>query len=460
MAVGNRTGRNIAEKTALFAIFIISLLTAWLVTEMRSVIRLSAPIELSRCGLSVSMPSGNGWQCEKKWIYDGDSFALSSVLAVGGGTSRSYARCRYLLAAQKSTLQERFEQEASAVGGELLQTGRQTVEQLVVDWAKIEGSVPGKVKRQGRQQGRSQMTISIEPVPFEMIFGVCELGGGRRLEVEIFQTADERELLQEVFELIAKSIRFSNDGLLEAGIGLVKEVRDSAPRNIKESGSEGRPIFFVITDARGKSIGFTMDVTVVSQADANSEIKAASYYYSRGTAADEQISLFRGDLPFDKFTWRAESSSRAGRKGTEITAAEGILMVRKLQGGGEESEYALGGAAVPDIVIEPVLVKMLDSDLKAVIIDVIRPDGTIAPVFVEKMDQQADSNALRVELLDGRGIWQQIYYDSSKKPIKIIIEQEETYTLRRADSDEIEKMFPERADLIRDRSRLLDHEGI
>jgi hypothetical protein len=62
-----------------------------------------------------------------------------------------------------------------------------------------------------------------------------------------------------------------------------------------------------------------------------------------------------------------------------------------------------------------------------------------------------------MEWLDGRGYWQQTYYDNSKKPTKIVLGQESTYTLSPTDANEIMKIFPERASLVSDKNQVLNH---
>jgi hypothetical protein len=105
-----------------------------------------------------------------------------------------------------------------------------------------------------------------------------------------------------------------------------------------------------------------------------------------------------------------------GSKGLEMTADSGVLTIRRsLAGlainrrtGKETGEYELSEAAVPDIILGPVLTKVLDSSGQAVIIDVIRSEGIITPAYVEKTPPakgQTDSNSVRMEWLDGRGYW-------------------------------------------------------
>jgi hypothetical protein len=107
-----------------------------------------------------------------------------------------------------------------------------------------------------------------------------------------------------------------------------------------------------------------------------------------------------------------------------------------------------------------------------IIVDVIMPNGAITPVYIEKKtapatrpgqpksEAQSIVSALRLEVLDGRGFWQQIFYDDKLEPLKMTVRQENTLTLQRATEDQVAEAFPERADLVRNRTQLLDGEGL
>jgi hypothetical protein len=452
MVAENKTGRYLAEKLALPVILVISLLAARLVVEMRTAIRLTTPIELSGSGLSVSMPHGNGWQCEEKWMYDDTSFTVSSIFSVDGARNEAYARCRYELvsAANAGTLAQRVRNEAAAVGGSSaqlgpIQTGRLAAGPLAVDWAGIKADLG--------HRGR-----------FEVIFGDCHLSAGRRLEIEVFQTTEEPGLAQQVLEKIVEKIRFSDNGLLQAGADVVSEVRAaelvpnaSALRQAQDQ-ADGKTILFVISDTRGQVIGFTMDAMVATKTDANVVIKAASYFYVRGRIPDERVGSFFSDNTFNRFNWRIENSSRTGSRGIDMTAQEGILTVSHLRAGRKNNEYLLGAAAVPDIdiVLEPILKNVLDGSRPEIIIDLIKTDGTIVPISIKK--EATDNNSVKAELLDGQGNWQQIYYTSSKERSRIIYGQENSYTLQRADANQITVLFPEQAYLVRDQKQFLERE--
>ena len=432
----NKAEKHIARTIALPALLVISLLVARLVMHSKTGIRLSAPIELSRSGLSLSMPSGNGWKCEDKWTYENNIFSTSSVFAAGGAANQSYAQCRYLLAAQKDTPLERASRHY--IKTETTETGIIMAGDITIDWASV-----------------------TTDAGFEIIVGVGELAGGRQLEIEVLLTAEEQGRAQQVFDKIVKSIRFSDNGLLQAGTRLISDIRNKG-LDIDSSVS-----FFTIADPHNKIIGFTMDAMELVRTDANTTINAADYYYLRGTVSDEQVSFLRGGADLRQFTWRVETSSRMGSNGLEMSADSGILTVRRLRTaspfnkrtGKETGEYELGETAVPDIVLEPILRKILDSNNPAVIIDVVRSEGIVTPIYIEKISAttgQTDGNSIKTEWLDGRNYKEQTYYDDSKKRVKIVLEQESTYTLNRSDANEIIRIFPERANLVRDKNQILD----
>ncbi len=432
MFESDKSKRRTKERIALAVILVVSLGAAWLVVELRSVIRFTSPIELSRSGLSISMPQGNGWRCDGKWTYDDDGYAVSSTFAVRAGSVRSYARCRYVLASEYRTAEEWFNEDAASIGGRVVETGRNEVDKLVVDWAKIAG------------EGG-----------LEMVSGVCELAGGRRLEIDVLQTGDQPGLARNIFERVVKSIRYKDNGFLPAGEQVVEEVRKAGA---KEFGDVNQPVFFILSDSKGQAVGFTMDSMEI-QANEEQALRAASYFYRRGLSAVEQAGYYYGGTSFEKFEWMfRQNSPRTGRVGIEMSVQSGVLTVRKSGIARKGKEYMLGEAAVPDIILEPVLKQALESGAQEIIIDVVRPEGNIVPVYIEKVIGP-DSNSLKLEVLDGSGYQQQVYYNNTAEPVKKVIEQQQTtYTLNLATAEQIAKAFPERADLVF--RRVLSREGI
>ncbi|MGD0078144.1 MAG: hypothetical protein ABSB91_05920 [Sedimentisphaerales bacterium] len=433
----DKTGRDKIEKIAFAVVLVISLVAAQAVINLRSSIRLSAPVELSKSGLSVSVPQGSAWHSDDKWKFDGDGFTIDSSFITGANMGRSYARCRYILAAKQMTAQERFSEYASSLNAEPVETGQLAVKGLVVDWAKISDA--------------NEQTSS---VPFEIMFGVCQLPEGRYLEIEVLTTEDEKGLAQNIFNAIIKSIRFSDNGLLKAGIQIVGDCRNEGLAKAL-TGREKQVSLFMLTDASNHPVGFTMDA-LAAEPNTESEVEAASYFYRRGRVPEEEVGLLHTDGTFTTFTWRVENRTGARAKRLEMSVNDQNLVIQEQD---TEKEHTLNKAAVPEIIADQVLKTFLDSNQNSILIDIIRSDGTISPLYAEKAELAQDANqVIKVELLDGRGIRQQIYYDNSKNLIKTVFEQ--SGVLTRSTAEEIAKLFPERAYIILGRNRLFESEGI
>ena len=177
------------DKIALLGLFIVALLIAHIIVVSKSALVLSEPIKLTQAGLSVSMPAGNGWKSEKQWKNHENSFSLSSGFALGPGRPTAWARCRYLLAAETTTPQMRFEQMASEVDGAIIKTDWMQIDTLTIDWALIE-------KPQ---------------TPLSFIFGTAKLPNNHQLDIEVHQIMGDAEMAERTFKRIVKTLSFKDN---------------------------------------------------------------------------------------------------------------------------------------------------------------------------------------------------------------------------------------------------------
>jgi hypothetical protein len=379
------------------------------------------------------MPKGNGWQFDGKWAYDDYGYSVSSIFSVRAGAVRSFASCHYVLASENRTAEEWFDKDAAKIGGKVVETGQSDAGELIVDWAKISAEAG-----------------------LEKLSGVCELAGRRRLKISVLEAGGETELAQNVFDRIVKSITYNDNGFLQSGERVVSEIKKAG---VGEFVKDNQPLFLILSDSKGRAIGFTMD-SIELQADKQSALSAASYFYRRKLPAVEQAGFYYGDVSFERFEWMfREKRPRVGRIDIEMSAESGVLTVRRPGISDRAKEHAISRSAVPDIVLWPVLKIMLENDSPEIVIDVIQPEGNVVPVYIEKANE-SDSNSLKIEVLDGSGYRQQIYYDDAAQPVKIVVEHQGTYEFNRATAEEIARAFPERAGLIHKQDRLLDREGI
>jgi len=177
------------DKIALLGLFIIALLIARIIVASRSALVLSEPITLTDTGLSVSMPAGNGWKSEKQWRYHENAFSLSSNFALGSSRPTAWAQCRYLLAAEMTTPQMRFEQKALEVEGQIVKMDQTKTDIFTFDWALIE-------KPQ---------------TPLSFIFGTAKLPNNHQLDIEVHQIMSDDEMAERTFKSIIKTLSFEDN---------------------------------------------------------------------------------------------------------------------------------------------------------------------------------------------------------------------------------------------------------
>ncbi len=428
-----------ADKIALLGLFAVALLIARLIVIWRSVIVLSGPITLSCADLSVSMPAGNGWRSEKQWRYQENGFTLSSVFDPGSGPIAQVS-CRYLLAAAKTTPDTLFKQKASAVHGTIAKTEQIRTGTLTIDWVHI----------------KEQETL------FDMFFGTAQLPNNRQLDIEVHQTMGDTDLAEQVFKRIIEGLEFKNNHLLEAGSEIIAEIKSKGLDSFLEDQSQ--EVFFLIKNARGRTIGFMMNVLINSEPDAQLNIQAAGFFYIADQYARKRVTSFQSDNSFDNFVARSETSSLAGRSGAELILKKGVgLTVKRFTKPAEEKIYQLSPAAIPDVFDEQLFSQLLDRDHRKIIVDIIEANGTIMPVHICRIETEdigvAGEQAayvLKVELLDGQGFFEQVYFDDQKRIFKRVIWHGDKYILESATEEEVLRQFPKQANYILQKNKMLE----
>lgn len=254
--------------------------------------------------------------------------------------------------------------------------------------------------------------------------------------------------------LIARSIVTStHDQPLKAGSEIVAKIKSEGLNSFLDNQSQDS--FFLIRDARARTIGFTMDILIDSGTDDQLNIQAASLLYARGRYAQEKIAFLQSDNNLDEFTWKSETVRPAGRSSTRITLDRtGIMTVSKSGTQPEEKIYQLNPAAIPDVFLEFVFSRILDSSYKKILVDTIDSDGRITPTLISKT--KADKYVLDVKFLDGRGFSERVYLDKQKQIFRILLQQKNVFILERSSAENILREFPERADYILQRDKILE----
>lgn len=471
------TRRRGVDKIVLLGLFIVALLIASFIVVSRSSIVLSEPIELDYAGLSVSIPTGNGWQSEKQWQYQQNSFTLGSFFNPGSSGPTALVSCRYLLAAARAAPDVLFEEKASEIGGaKIAKTGQ------------IEMGMPGFSFAKG-SQNRGPLTLNWAHIkrsktPFDTFFGFAQLPNNRRLDIEVYQATGDTDLAEEIFKSVTDSLKFTDTPLLDAGGKIVAEIRskglDSFLVLASDKQRQARESFFLIKDARGRTLGFTMEVLSSHFAErpqdkdalielvpeAQLDILAGSSYYIRGRYDRRQATFFQSRNNLNEFVWKSQTSSPTSRSNAEIVLGkDGIMTVKKFGQRAEEKNYQISPAAIPDVLGDLLFSQMLDSDQKEIFVDIIEADGKIIPALISGIEsprRSASQNrgsgadvtneeaiyAFSVQLLDGRGFSEQVYLDDQRRISKRLLQQEGTYTFERTSAENILREFPEQGSYI------------
>lgn len=432
------------DKIALLGLFIAALLSARLVVVFKSRIVFSKPIPLPRTGLSVSMPSGYSWQSDKQWKYHENFFTIRSLYPLGSDKPTTWANCRYLLSAETTTPQMRFEQTASEIDAAVVETKQIKADSITIDWARIDKP----------------------EFLFTVFYGTARLPDNRQLDIEVRHIATDGRFAEQAFQGIVKSLKFEDNELLKAGAEIVTEIKSRGLADYLDNQNRQSP--FMIKDAAERTIGFTMEVLVDSGPDgsaagAQPNVQGAGLFYIRAQHPFEQATSFQCSNNLDEFIYKSEISHRTGRSGTEIILdRDGIMTVKEFQTQPDGKSYRLGSAAIPDVFLDQLLIQMIESGTSQVIADIIEAGGKIIPTHFAAIevakDMTADEDAAYVfmlELLDGRGFTEKIYLNDQKQVYLRQARQDNIYILERTEVESIVKEFPEHAEYIRRNNQML-----
>jgi len=439
------TKKTGADKIALLGLFALALLLAHLMVASRSAVKLSEPMQLEHTGLSVSMPTGSGWQSEKRFSHKDNCLTVSSLLTSGHGEIITLASCRYSLAPVELAGENWLRQEA-------LQTKADIVNQGEIHSPQPAGELTFHWEHLRKQQGLHDCFLA-----------AAELPNGRRLDIELHQFTGEAEPAEKTFRKIMQSVEFNDVGLLARGAEIIAEIKRAGPDSLL---MRDKKEFFLIKDPARHTLGFAMELLTNSAEPALTkepngfDIQAASYYYIRGGLPSERLALFQGEAGLGRFIWKSEITSAAGRMGNKTSLDEnGIMTVYKLAGRSRQQKYRPGPASIPEPFLELVLTEMLEGGYEEIIVDIIEHNGTIAPVLISALPgetaESSDAHAFQLQLLDGRGFSQRLYLNEQMRVSRALLQQEKTYLLERTTAEEVLRLFPERADYILQKNSLL-----
>lgn len=189
------------DKIVLLGLFILSLLTAKLIVTVKSRLIFSDPIELANTGLSISIPTGNGWTGQKQWQYIDNISTLNSIFTINSEHPSAWVNCEYLPEYQSFSSRTWFERRAADINGTILEIDRIEKENLTIDWTHIE-----------------------KPEVFlEIFLATIELDNNRRLHIEVQEIDSGIEQAETVFLEILNRLSYLENQSTKAGMEVITQ---------------------------------------------------------------------------------------------------------------------------------------------------------------------------------------------------------------------------------------------
>jgi hypothetical protein len=119
-------------------------------------------------------------------------------------------------------------------------------------------------------------------------------------------------------------------------------------------------------------------------------------------------------------------------------------------------DFAFTSTMLPEILLDILLESFLQSDFNSVMVDIILPDGQLAPVLVAKTELQPVLSGAEGKTIEPNVAWvvktdlfgtnarqQTIYFDSTGKIMLSEVQGKLSYKLERTQRDRIVADFPQ-----------------
>ena len=183
----------VLPEVVLLAILVIGLIISHSIVLRTSYIKLSPPNEVPASGFSFCMPEGTNWQTMPAMKYSQNSWFLTSVQAAGRQRTAARLTISYLLAAGRPDandwLIKKTEQLGEKIGATKIIAGKDvTVHAAIID---------------------------LRGQPLNIFYGIAILPGGRSINIEFIDMADDPEWGWSVLERVSESFVFKGNPLLE-----------------------------------------------------------------------------------------------------------------------------------------------------------------------------------------------------------------------------------------------------
>jgi len=214
--------------------------------------------------------------------------------------------------------------------------------------------------------------------------------------------------------------------------------------------------FFLIRDAAGRTIGFTVDVFTNLSSQSGWNIQGADHLYIRGRYGWEQLMFFQSDEHLSRFSWQSRVVRPGRSTATQITLTkDGVVTVTGSGRGGKEQRFKPSSAFLPSPLLNLALSRMIEAGIEKIIVDLIEADGTISPMVISAsrpgnlhQDQQKLKYKFSLKMLGPGKFSEVVYLDDQNRVSKVTLQGNNGYFLERTGRENVLRQFPERAGYI------------
>jgi len=442
------------DKIALFLLLLAGFFFAELIVSSRAHFKLSKPIALEGCGMAVSVPAGGFKQLSDGFEYNDNEFRLSCIMQISSD-SAVMVHWRYFIVPFKKTVAERFEIQASDIGGAIEKTGSEQFGQFTFDYARIVSQLPAQTRR--GEPDRSERTTTL------LLSGTTQLPDGRTLTLEVAQKGYDIDLAEKIFRSLAASVTFTSAGPLADGRELLDNFRQKALADILQKNTLQN--YYYIKDYTGRSMGFATDAISLknNRRDANSLTAVSLYFIHLGVNPFAEQSLFRSDPNIQTFKWISQQSNlvinrelitsiELDREGTVTIQS---TTVKTLPERIVSQNFTFTSSALPEMLSDTFVESFLQSSFNSVMVDLILSDGRIMPALITRTELQKTTqpnaastrlsppkSAVKIVFFGTDAHEQTIYFDSSGKIVLCEIRGKLSYKLERTQRDRLVADFP------------------
>ncbi|MCD6175048.1 MAG: hypothetical protein J7K65_04680 [Planctomycetes bacterium] len=385
-------------EVVLLAIFMLGLLTAGLIVKLRARIVPSDLISLPGSGLSVSMPTGSGWERTAAWQYEE---AENSMMLIGQfgdpGRGGMAVRWRYLFSTPAGSERELLEQKARKIGAAIQSFDMIGSQECPMVYARM----------------------LLPQTPREEIYlGIMRLDANRSVELLVRSYGFGGFHGENVLESVAGSIQYHPLQESADGRALMDEFLQTQANRLAS-----RPLpdeSFLIKDATGKNLGYYHARHSVSNDNGQSRFRMQIRQFEYN-ALELKSELWFDPLGKDT-RWKTDLIiPQAGRPVVyEIGADESGSLSVKCDAG-EIKTFPADQFFLPEPLLSELAYVFLQSEYSGVIVDVLAARGQLVPVYLTKLSPEkakAKSEAVdavvRMDFLYHPDSYEELLFDRSQ----------------------------------------------